>query len=313
MTYDIGNQLAQAYQKAARLHKIDAMLEQLRSEQKDLKQQKRELAEILVKETGDVRKLEGKSLAALFYTVLGKLDERVDKEKEEELAARLKYDQAGQDLQDIREQIERLEAERPAYAESEQEFAALYQQRQAELLQGNDLMARQLFALTEETKRLKIKLQEIEEATLAGEEALDNLGRVRKRLDSAHSWGTFDLLGGGLLSGLAKHSHIDEAKELMGEAQHLLRRFSAELADIEMGADFAVSTQGFAKFADFFFDGLISDWYMQSQITHSMDSVFEAEDQVTEVMERLRQIKAQGEYELEEQEKAMQKLVMAGE
>ena len=67
-----------------------------------------------------------------------------------------------------------------------------------------DAMLKQLYSDQNELQQQKRKLAEI----LAREEALDSLGRVRSKLDSAHNWGTFDLLGGGLLSGLAKHSHF---------------------------------------------------------------------------------------------------------
>ena len=41
---------------------------------------------------------------------------------------------------------------------------------------------------------------------------LDSLDSVLSSLESAEGWGTWDLLGGGLISDLAKHSHIDDAK-----------------------------------------------------------------------------------------------------
>ena len=45
-----------------------------------------------------------------------------------------------------------------------------------------------------------------------------------KNLNSAEGWGTWDLLGGGLISDLAKHSHIDDAKNDVANAQNLLRK-----------------------------------------------------------------------------------------
>ena len=48
--------------------------------------------------------------------------------------------------------------------------------------------------------------KERNEAILAGERALDSLRAARDELNSAGNWGIVDLLGGGLISGLVKHS-----------------------------------------------------------------------------------------------------------
>ena len=50
------------------------------------------LSEILKKEFDDVQNLEGNSITALFYNFLGTKDEKLDKEKQEYLSAKLKHD-----------------------------------------------------------------------------------------------------------------------------------------------------------------------------------------------------------------------------
>lgn len=56
-------------------------------------------------------------------------------------------------------------------------------------------------------------------------------------------------------------------------AHQKLREFKSELADVTINYDINFETEGFAKFADFFFDSLIADWYMQSKINNSYQSV----------------------------------------
>ena len=46
-------------------------------------------------------KLEGLSLTGLFYSVLGTKRERLDKEREEYLAAKLKYDESQEAAKDL--------------------------------------------------------------------------------------------------------------------------------------------------------------------------------------------------------------------
>lgn len=78
------------------------------------------------------------------------------------------------------------------------------------------------------------QLRELEEAIGAGNAALQQASVVLDSLSSAAGWGTWDLLGGGLISDLAKYSHLDNAQQNIQQLQALLSRFRTELADVHM-------------------------------------------------------------------------------
>lgn len=107
-------------------------------------------------------------------------------------------------------------------------------------------------------------------------------------LSKAEDWGTWDLLGGGLLCDLAKHSDIDDAQTEAQQTQYLLRKFRTELVDVRIDSDLRIEVGSFARFADFFFDGLFADWCMQSKIHDSQANVESVEKQVEDVIIRLR-------------------------
>ena len=117
------------------------------------------------------------------------------------------------------------------------------------------------------------------------------------------------MLGGGLISGLAKHSHIDDAKYETERTQTLLRRFKTELADVRIDSDIYIETGGFAKFADFFFDGLIADWFMQTKIQNSRESVSRVRDQVQSVMSKLSRLEVQKSSSIEKLEMEINELI----
>ena len=52
-------------------------------------------------------------------------------------------------------------------------------------------------------------------------------------LNSAGNWGTWDVLGGGLLTDMMKYSRLDDAQRGMEQLQSALRRYRAELADVD--------------------------------------------------------------------------------
>ncbi|MDF2906745.1 MAG: hypothetical protein K0R34_2066 [Herbinix sp.] len=291
MYQEINQQLEEAHQQVFRRNKLSAMLEELRGQQKELVKQVEELKSTLDQENEDVEKLEAKSLTHLFYSVLGKLGEQVEKERREALAARLKYDQAVSELEQVMHQITLQEEEFAKYRDSQRTYDSLFEKKKEHMLHSHSSTGEQILQLTQELGVANNNQSEIDEAIRAGEEVSSHINRALKSLDSAEGWGTWDLLGGGLVSDLMKHSHIDEAKGQAEVIQRKLSQFRAELADVRIQNDIHFETDGFGKFADFFFDGLIADWCMQSRITESMGSFENVRRQVDSVLNRLQSMK----------------------
>ena len=130
--------------------------------------------------------------------------------------------------------------------------------------------------------------REVNEAILAGEQALRSLRQAREKLNSAGNWGIVDLLGGGFISTFVKHSRMEDANELIQQARNDLRWFQRELMDVDAVADLHIETRDFLSFADYFFDGLIADWLVQSRINDAKHQVDSAIQKVEEILRRLR-------------------------
>ncbi len=129
--------------------------------------------------------------------------------------------------------------------------------------------------------------KEIREAISAGERALNSLREAQNYLKSAGNWGIVDILGGGLITDLIKHSKLNNASECMEAARQDLRSFQRELDDVN---EYLPNIQigDFLTFADFFFDGFIADMFVQSKIGDAKEQVAEAVDQVESIVDRLR-------------------------
>ena len=133
---------------------------------------------------------------------------------------------------------------------------------------------------------------------------------IDKSLSSAEGWGTWDLLGGGLISDIAKHSRLDEAQAGAEYLQMLLSRFRTELADVRINAQTGqVNVDGFLRFADYFFDGLIADWSVLSHIHNSRKSVSMVRSQVSDALSRLGSVRTALEKEKAALEKELASLV----
>lgn len=128
---------------------------------------------------------------------------------------------------------------------------------------------------------------QIREAIQAGEQALSSLRESKSYLQSAGNWGLLDILGGGFVVNLIKHSKVNDASRCMEKARNDIRRFRNELDDVD---DYLPNIQvgDFLTFADFFFDGFVADVMMQSKIGKARRQVDEAMYQVESIVNRLR-------------------------
>jgi hypothetical protein len=129
--------------------------------------------------------------------------------------------------------------------------------------------------------------KECREALDAGNRALNSLRNAKSCLDSARNWGIFDMLGGGLLSGLIKRSKIKDAQGLMNRARQDLKTFSRELDDVHMSGQLEVEINDFIGFADLLWDNFLIDWMMQDRINNARFQLDEVIRRVEGILGRL--------------------------
>lgn len=134
----------------------------------------------------------------------------------------------------------------------------------------------------------EIVRREMKEAIDAGERALRTLRSAQEKLNSAGNWGIFDMLGGGLISTIMKRSKMDDAKNLMESAKIDFRRFQKELKDVNIPLDFKMEVGSFLSFADFFFDGFVADYLVQSKISDAKEQVSVAIYKVETILNELK-------------------------
>lgn len=129
--------------------------------------------------------------------------------------------------------------------------------------------------------------KERQEAIDAGNRALQSLFAAQNDLNSAKNWGIVDMLGGGLVTNLIKHSKMNSAQGRMEQAKFDLQRFSRELGDVSAYINSDFNTADFLSFADYFFDGLVADWLMQDRINNARAQVDEAIRRVQAILRAL--------------------------
>ena len=309
MTY-YDEKLKAVQEKISRSRQLTSMLKELRSQRDTIAARVRELETIKMDEQADVDRLEGRSLASFFYNVIGKMDERLNKEREEAYAARVKYDAAARELEAIDGDIQRCESELSGLRGCEREYEATLREKANAVKSAGGARAEEILKLEERHAYLESQKKELREAISAGNSARSTAESVLSSLDSAEGWGTWDLLGGGLLADMAKHSHLDEAQGAIERLQSQLRRFKTELADVTIHADMQVNVDGFLRFADYFFDGLFADWAVMDKISQSQSQVQSTKNQIDSVLSRLNSMMSAAEREQAQTKSKLDALVL---
>ena len=281
-------QLKTLQAQCARKKKLEAAAAELRNQQEDYTARARELEQVFRKEQADVDRLEGRSLSAFFYSVVGRMDEKLTREQQEAYAARVKYDAAARELAGIQADLRRCEAELEGLKGCEARCAAVLEEKAQALKASGGPAAMDILRLEERMAYLDGQERELKEACAAGEAALATADQIADNLDSADGWGTWDLVGGGLITDLMKHSRLDDAQAAVSHLQSQLRRFKTELADVTVSADFQVNIDGFLRMADYFFDGIFADWAVLDRIQNSQAQVHGTRNQIGRVLDYLR-------------------------
>lgn len=267
-------------ERIARLRRNMVRLETLRGQEAEALADAERLRRLWSAEQKDVEDLGRLSFASIAAKLSGRGEERLEREEAEACAARMKYDAAERQLAEIRQEIAGCEAELRADQGCEARFQQVLEEKREALKLGNSAAAERIIALEERLAELQSRLRELEEARSAGEDVRRRLDQVLASLGSAENWGTWDVIGGGLLTDMMKYSRLDEAQHSMEQMQSALRRYRRELADVAALHIGDFRPDGFTWTLDVLFDNIFFDWSVLEQISNSRDRVEDLRRQV---------------------------------
>ena len=298
-------------QKVAKKPLLESKLYELHTQRRQYDNQVISLRVAFRKEQEDVEKLEGRSLTNYFYQVIGKLDDKLDQERKEAYAAKVKLDAAERELAGIESDIKEIQEQITDVLVAQARYKDALELKRRQLKDSGTQVADQILSMEERIASLQAQKQEIKEAISAGFSARSTADRILSELEDADGWNTWDILGGGgIITHMAKHSHLDEAQDLVQELQSHLRRFKTELADIQISANMQVNIDGFLRFADYFFDGLFADWAVGDKISQSLSSVSNTKSEINRMLDKLNDMEKAVDQKIQQKKRALEQFVV---
>ncbi|MCM3629269.1 hypothetical protein M3194_18140 [Paenibacillus glycanilyticus] len=287
MTDSLFDRLMAAKERKYELDKAVRRQSQFRSRLNELERQMIRLELDLESEQADVDKLTKMTLTNLFHTLLRSKDEQLELERQQVLAVALKLQEAQQERDLLQQEITQAGVIITSNGNAENDYYRLFGEQEQALRSMPDKAA-ELITMESDITAQKAVVRELNEAFSAGRRVLASLEPAINSLDKAINWGDWDTWGnGGLISTHIKHEHIDDAKASIAAANHELKSFRDELADLKQNLNIQVDISGLLKFGDYWFDGLITDWIVQQRIKETQDRTCEAAHQVRIVVNKL--------------------------
>jgi hypothetical protein len=294
---ELNEKIAAKRAAVTRRDRLARLLEAAARDRSRLEAEVAELAEKAARGRRDVERLAGAGLTALYYTLMGTGEERLDRRHQEAVAATLKHDQAQSELAALRTREEQLTASVEELAD-EAELVELLREKEERP---------ELFAVSEEIGRLQALAGEIDEALEHGGRARSALTQVMALLDEARSWSAIDLVGGaGLRATQMRHAKIDAARQQLVTVQTALGDFRRELQDVALRTEAEFEIGALSSFAGTFFDSLVSVWSVQARINNACGCVRETMRQLDAALLHLdaRREQADGQIESKARQRA---------
>ena len=239
------------------------------------------------KEKKDVARLEKQSLSTFVQNILGTYDEKLEKEKKEEVNAKVELDRAATLLESAHELLDILDEE---VFRREEELNLLRE----DLMQSNPSFREQVTKQEKEKLELEQEEKEINEAIEAGERVLDEINSVLKELDSANSMATWDMFTDSFFIDLMKYDKIDKAEKELAYLERALERYQKELKDVDLETSLAYEELSqMSRAFDIFFDNIFSDWNTRDTIRRNIAMLEDMNNEVDDVQNILRKRKSE--------------------
>lgn len=241
----------------------------------------------LEKEEKDVARLERITLASVWASLRGTKEEKLDREQAEAWSARLKWQEAERQLEEICAEIADREARVTADANCQAEYEALLREKEQVYREKDPILAAKLAELEQRQLEITGQWKELDEAVVAGRQALYQIDAALHKLDTAEGLSSWDMWGGGLWTDMLKYESMEEAQALMAQVQSGLRRYQAELADVAETARLELEVDGTLSVMDVFFDNIFADWAVRDQILRSTDQLWDVKGKVSDLQRGL--------------------------
>ena len=288
-TYEILNKaVEESCKEVVTFELLSKKVVEMKKELKSLKSEKSILLEKLKKENKDVEKIIGISFASVFATILNNREEKLEKEEREALEARVNFDRISSDVEYCEDEIESLNTRILELVDAKSKYKKAMEAKKEQILKSNPNLWESVKIKELDIEKITGEIKEINEALYAGRNVINDINIVQRELNSAKSWGTYDMLGGGMIATMVKRDHMNKAQDTINKLNRSVKIFSKELKDVNGQGIATLDIANYLSIMDYFFDGFFVDWAVQSKINDAINKVGSLDREIGGLTNKLR-------------------------
>lgn len=265
------------------------------------------------REQEDVERMENGGFTSFLYSVMGRQEEKLQKERQEAYAAEVKYQDALRTIQGLHKELEDLRASLSSFGDVETRYKDAFSRQRQQLLGSNSPEGRHLRMLEDDARQLKGLQREALEAQQAGNRVMDQIAQIEHSLRSASNWGMVDMFSDSFISDMAKYGKMDEAQRELQELKILLDRYARELRDLDLHLNISADLGSGMRMADFFFDNIFTDSMALNRIDNIKRQVSQIRYQVEQHARIVENKVSSVETALSQKRREAEELIVRGE
>lgn len=267
--------------------RLEAMANELREQRAVLQQKVALLEQKMILEKKDVERLEGRSLSAFYYHAFGKMTEKLEGERREYYAARVKFDAAVRELKAVELDLECTEEDLQDLQDCEQRFVKAMEEKRRAIRESGTSQSRDFLEKEQDLNFLKSQERELQEAITAGTAALRVANDVVLSLKHVEGLGMFERLGTSFLTDMAKREVLDDAQKNVEQLQIQLQSFNKELSDVKFRDNLGAGMGRLLRFTDSYFENLLTVESPAERMKESIRQVDETRDLILGMLRQL--------------------------
>lgn len=268
--------------------KLQSKLSNLEKEISITKDKYTTLKSSLSKEKNDVDKLESISLSYILHKLKGNINEQLSKEKYEYLEAQAKFIEVKAYLNRLISSKESLNKEICDIGNIQIKYNDLLEKASHYMSQLNNEQSQEISKLKEHINKLHLEKKEIQEAIKEGENLLPIVDNALSSLNSAKSWGVYDMMGGDFIATMGKRAKMNDAADSINSIKVVLNRYNSELNDLSKDINVSLDLDGFSGAMDYLFDNFFTDYIIQNKIESALRSAKVLRHKVLEIQKNLK-------------------------
>lgn len=268
------------------------------------------------REALDVDQIQKDSFSNSILKLLGKFEDKANKETQEMLSAKLEYDKAVQRVNELNHERIELGNKIADLNKEKLIFEDEFRKREEFIKsKAKDQAYATYIEIENEQDMLSRQLTETNEAIGVANRVLSTASSAMKHLESAESWATYDVWSrGGIISHMAKYDHLDDAQQAFNRLSSQVKDLEKELMDVKIYASYdSLGIDSTTRVIDFWFDNIFTDLNVRDKIRGDMEELRMLYGRINSIISKLQSNRNDLQKRLSEAEGRKNELILSTE